>query len=395
MITLLTPYKRLESKKRYKVVTGGRGSAKSFHISLRLLFLTYNKDEVILFTRYSMVSANDSIIPEFKQKIELLGCEDDFEVTKRDIVNKRTGSRILFRGINTSSGNQTAKLKSIQGLTRWVNDESEEMPFESDFNKIDQSIRVAGKDNEVILVLNPSDTEHWIYKKWFEGGERDDTEYIHTTYLDNLANLSDSFIAIAERMKIEDPAKHAKDYLGKWQGVADAVFEEGYNIYENEVEGEWTIFGGDFGFTDDPTTNIQVTKVGKRIYLKEKLWAKGLDNPAIAKCIKDNGDDSEVHIFDSSEPKSIKELRTENINVYGAKKGPDSVIYGIQKIKQFEVFIHKDSKNLQREWGVYKYMRDPRTGDFVRNKKGQRVPEDKNNHGIDPVRYVLTYFYYE
>ena len=395
MITLLPPYKRLQSKKRYKVVTGGRGSGKSFHIALRLLFLTYQKGEVILFTRYSMVSTKDSIIPEFKKKIEILECEDDFHVTERDIVNNRTGSRILFRGINTSSGNQTAKLKSIEGLTRWVNDESEEMPYEADFDKIDQSIRVAGKDNEVILVLNPSDTEHWIYKRWFEGGERDDTEYIHTTYLDNLDNLSDSFIAIAERMKKEDQDKYNKTYMGEWQGVADAVFEDGYTIYDGDVSGEWTFYGGDFGFTDDPTTNIEVTKDGKNLYLKEKIWENGLDNPSIAQKIKDNGNESDVHVFDSSEPKSIKELKTCGCNVYGAKKGPDSVIYGIQKLKQFNIHIHKDSNNLQREWRVYKYLRDPRTGDYVRNNKRQRVPEDKNNHGIDAVRYVVTFFYHD
>jgi len=393
---LLSKYKKLKNNNRYTVVTGGRGSAKSFHMSVFALMLTYQKGEVILFTRYIMDTAHDSIIPEFKEKIEELECEDNFTITKKDIVNNLTGSRILFRGIKTSSGNQTAKLKSIQGLTCWINDESEEMPYEREFDTIDNSIRVKDVQNRIFLLLNPSDTEHWIYKRWFEGGQRDDTEYIHTTYLDNLDNLSQSFIDIAERMKEEDPAKYAKIYLGEWQGVIDIIMEKGYATYKEDIEGhDWKVFGGDFGFIDDPTTNIQVIKNGNKLYLRQKLWVYGKSNKQIAEGIKANGDQSDLHVFDSAEPKSIKELRTEDCNVVGAKKGADSVNYGIKKLQDFEIFIHEGSKDLQREWNRYKWKRDPRTGDFVRNKKGHRVPEDKNNHGIDAVRYVVTYFYHD
>lgn len=396
MVTLLPQYKKLSSNKRYKVCTGGRGSGKSFHTSLRVLLKTYQKGEVILYTRYVMDTAHDSIIPEFKEKIELLGCENHFVITKKDITNKLTGSKILFRGIKTSSGNQTAKLKSIQGLTTWVCDEAEEMPLESEFDKIDNSIRVKDVVNEVMLVLNPSDTEHWIYKRWFEGGQRNDVEYIHTTYLDNLDNLSESFVAIAERMRTEDPSKYNKIYLGEWQGVADICFEKGYQLYEEEPSGfDLKAYGGDFGFIDDPTTNIKVIKDSRKLYLKEYIWDYGLSNRDIADKMSSNGNNLDINIFDSAEPKSIKELRSLNCNVIPCKKGQDSVIYGIQKLSQYEIFIHKDSKNLQKEWSRYKYLRDSRTGDFVRNKKGQRVPEDKNNHGIDAVRYVITYFYHD
>ncbi len=394
MITLLPQYKKLSSLKRYKVCTGGRGGGKSFHASLRVLFKTYKKGEVILYTRYVMDNAYDSIIPEFKEKIEMLGCDDHFTITKKDIVNKLTGSRILFRGIKTSSGNQTAKLKGIKGLTGWYCDEGEEMPLESEFDKIDNSIRVKGVNNEVVLILNPSDTDHWIYKRWFESGKLENTEYIHTTYLDNLENLSKSFIDIAESMRIENPSKYNKIYLGEWQGVADIVFEDGYKVYNEELEGyDWKVFGGDFGFTDDPTTNIQVIKNGNKLYLMQKVWQTGLRNNQIAESIKDNGDNLELHIFDSAEPKSIKDLRSNNCNVIGAKKGADSVNYGIQKLKEFDIFIHKDSKDLQVEWNRYKWKRDIKTGGFLRNAKGKRIPEDKNNHGIDAVRYVITYFY--
>lgn len=200
---------------RYTFITGGRGSAKSWHLSTFLLNLTYEAGHVILFTRYTLVSAELSIIPEFLEKIELLGAEADFAVTSGQIINLRTGSRILFRGIKTSSGNQTAKLKSIQGLTTWVLDEAEELTSEKTFDTIDLSIRHKSLPNRVILVLNPATVDHFLYER-FAKVRRDDTLYIHTTWEDNRANLSESFITGAERMRVLNPTRYDHLYGGKW-----------------------------------------------------------------------------------------------------------------------------------------------------------------------------------
>ena len=77
-----------------------------------------------------------------------------FDVTKDEITNLHTGSKILFRGIKTSSGLQTANLKSLQGLTTWVMDEAVELTDEETFDKIDMSVRQRGIDIRVILILN-------------------------------------------------------------------------------------------------------------------------------------------------------------------------------------------------------------------------------------------------
>ena len=114
-----------------------------------------------------------------------------FDVTKDEITNLHTGSKILFRGIKTSSGLQTANLKSLQGLTTWVMDEAEELTDEETFDKIDMSVRQRGIDNRVILILNPTTKEHWIYKRFFEDNAvnegtcttKNDVTYVHTTYL--------------------------------------------------------------------------------------------------------------------------------------------------------------------------------------------------------------------
>ena len=217
-VTLLAPYRPLFDPRpawRYAFLTGGRGSGKSFHLSVFLLNLTYETGHVILFTRYTMESAGASIIPEFAEKIELLGKLDDFAVTKTEIVNRLTGSRILFRGIKTSSGNQTAKLKSIQGVTTWVLDEAEELVDEKTFDRIDDSIRSQLRPNRVILSLNPSTVEHFLHTRFATAG-RPDTLYIHTTWQDNRVNLSDSFLAKIEQTQRDNPARYAHIYGGQW-----------------------------------------------------------------------------------------------------------------------------------------------------------------------------------
>jgi len=186
------------SNTRYYVLTGGRGSAKSFHVADFLLKLSYEQGHSILFTRYTMISAHLSVIPEFTDKINRYNVEPAFSVTNSEIVNKHSDSRIIFKGIKTSSGNQTAALKSLQGITTWVLDEAEELVEEDIFDKIDESVRVKDVQNRVIMILNPSTKEHWIYKRFFQqagvspgfNGVKGDTTYIHTTYLDNADNIS-------------------------------------------------------------------------------------------------------------------------------------------------------------------------------------------------------------
>ena len=156
------------SDSRYFIVTGGRGSGKSFSVNLLLVLLTYEKGHTILFTRYTLSSAYISIIPEFIQKLEMLDVVDHFHITKDEIRNKASGSKIIFRGIKTSSGDQTANLKSLQGVTTFVLDEAEELTNEDTFDKIDLSVRHLDQQNRVILILNPTTKEHWIYNRFFQ-----------------------------------------------------------------------------------------------------------------------------------------------------------------------------------------------------------------------------------
>lgn len=127
------------------IISGGRGSAKSFNVTTFIERLTFEKGHKILFSRYTMASAGISIIPEFVDKIERDGTSNYFQITKNEIINTFSGSQVLFKGIKTSSGNQTANLKSIQGITTFVGDEMEEWHSQDDFEKLLLSIREKDK----------------------------------------------------------------------------------------------------------------------------------------------------------------------------------------------------------------------------------------------------------
>ena len=161
-------HKLWKANTRYYLITGGRGSGKSFAVNNFIENLTFQKGHTILFTRYTLVSAGKSIIPEFVEKIDLQEHNEHFKITNNEVINTKTNSKVIFSGIKTSSGNQTANLKSLQGITTWVLDEAEELTDPDVFDRIDLSVRQTGIQNRVIIVMNPTFKSHWIYKRWFE-----------------------------------------------------------------------------------------------------------------------------------------------------------------------------------------------------------------------------------
>ena len=253
------------NKSRYFVVTGGRGSSKSFSITVFLLTLTYEKGHKILFSRYTLISANNSIIPEFIEKIDLMDVHKDFRITKDEIINLTTGSSIIFKGIRTSSGNQTAALKSLSGVTTFVLDEAEELTNEADFMKIDLSIRNKEMPNRVILILNPTTKEHWIYQRFFlmrnvQAGsniEKDDVTYIHTTFQDNKENLSKSYLDQLYDMKRRDIVQFEHTINGGWLEKLEGTIIRNWKVGDF-VTTEQMCYGQDFGFSSDLTTLVRV-----------------------------------------------------------------------------------------------------------------------------------------
>ena len=387
MIKINEKYLVLDNDSRYYICTGGRGSGKSFSIGLLLCLLTVEPNHVILFTRYTLRSAGISIIPEFLEKIELLGWQDRFHITKDEIINKQSGSRILFRGIKTSSGDQTANLKSLQGVTTWVLDEAEELTDEETFDKIDLSVRAKGIQNRVILIMNPSTKEHWIYNRFFEvrgiqegsNVTKGDTTYIHTTYLDNLDNLSESYINQIENIRTRRPEKFKHQILGGWLDKAEGVIFSNWTIGKFEQAAP-SVFGQDFGFSADPTTLVEtsIDKANKKIYIKLHYYKQALTTSQIAELNKRFAGSSLI-VADSAEPRLISELSVSN-NIVPTIKGQGSVTYGIALLQDFDLIIDEGSTDLIKELNNYCWL-----------EKKSSTPVDKYNHAIDALRYAVSY----
>ena len=387
MITINDKYLVLDNDTRYFICTGGRGSGKSFSIGLLLCLLTFEPNHVILFTRYTLRSASISIIPEFLQKIELLGMQEDFYITKDEIINKKSGSRILFRGIKTSSGDQTANLKSLQGVTTWVLDEAEELTDEETFDKIDLSVRSRDTQNRVIMIMNPSTKEHWIYQRFFEAKgmqdgkniQKNDTTYIHTTYLDNKENLSNSYINQLENIRLRRPEKYKHQILGGWLDKAEGVVFSNWQM-GSFVQVSKSVFGKDFGFSADPTSLVEtsIDKTNKKIYLKLHYYKQGLTTSQISelnkRCAQDN-----LIVADSAEPRLITELKVNN-NIVAAIKGQGSVTYGIALLQDFDLIVDPESTELIKELNNYCWL-----------EKKSATPIDAHNHALDAIRYAVSY----
>ena len=372
---------------RYFVITGGRGSAKSFSVTSMLTALTFEPGHRILFTRYTMMSAHLSIIPEFLEKIELFEKENYFRVNQTDIVNTITGSDVVFRGIKTGAGNQTAALKSLQGVSTFVLDEAEELTDEDIFDKIDLSVRQKGVQNRVILILNPTTKEHWIYKRFFESkgvqegfnGVKDNVCYIHTTYKDNEANLSESYIQSIELMKERRPEKYKHQILGGWLNKAEGVIFSNWSVgtFDESIP---SVFGQDFGFSTDPTTLIEtaIDKDKKVIYVRECFCKPRLTTSEIYELNSKYAGDKLI-VGDSAEPRLIHEVKSKGCNIKAVKKGKDSILTGIALLQDYDLIVTEDSYNLIKEFNNYVWL----------DKKTK--PIDDYNHCIDALRYAVFY----
>lgn len=292
-----------KTKKRYIFITGGRASGKSFSTSLYLAEQSYSKHFKALFTRYTMKSAFDSVIPEFTSKLDLLNIKNDFHVTKEDVINKYSESQVMFRGIKTSSGDQTANLKSLEGVSHFIVDEAEEFKEKEKFDTIDLSVRSQFMANKTIAIMNPSNTSHFLYNEWLQNNHRielidgfevpisthPDVEHIHTTWLDNRANLPLDYVNKLLKMKAETPEYYGYKIIGQWQDSSEGALLKNIHTYKpqdlKEIE-------GCFAYIDvaDEGTDYTVMTIGKivgsKIFIDDVICDDGNTDITLPRCIE-------------------------------------------------------------------------------------------------------------
>lgn len=368
---------------RYYQVYGGRGSGKSFAVSIAMVELTYSPyQHKILYLRQSMSTAEDSTISDIKTAIEVIGAQKDFRISKGVVTNITTGIQIIFKGIR-SSGSATAKLKSLSGVTTMVVEEAEEIENFEEFSKVDESIRMKGIPLKVILIYNPTSAlSSWIHKEYFMNGQPNrerfvDTMFIHTTYLDNLKNLNATTIASYERHKHTNPTYYKNTILAEWTMEVSGKLYEGWGMYpEFDNDGD-TWYGLDFGYGGkDKTSLVKVTYFDKVYYVEEMFSAAGLTLRNTLRKMRESQIPFTARIYADHMPLLVDEIRRGGYSdVRKAKKG--NVESGIKKIQNKDIVLIGDKTT-----GLYfGYMT------FKRNKNG-KLPHEPDE--LAALRYAIN-----
>lgn len=321
----------------------------------------------------------------------ITGYLDKARITYRPNLSELTttgtnGSRILFDGLDN-----IAKKKSIEGINYiWVEElaglSKDTEITKREFDLLDTICRAPenpNRPNQIFASFNPCDQ---LRNQWIEDitkrGDTEDTQLFHINYGDN------PFLPEKEKRKIERIAETDSQYkkvymLGQWAVLTGQIYDNWDVVTSMPKEYEQRIWGLDFGYVN-PAALVECRIIGKESWEQEHIYQTGLTNPQLAAKILPIIGEHERIIADSAEPKSIQELVNAGLNVFPAAKGPDSVSYGINSVRQYKTHILESSVNMIKEKSGYKWQTDK--DDKI---KQPPKPVDFENHDMDAERYAL------
>lgn len=382
-----------DNKYTHYWLKGGRGSTKSSFISIEIINgIMNNADANAVAIRKVGVYLKDSVYEQLVWAIEQLGVSHLWKqkLSPLELVYKPTGQKILFRGAD-----KPQKLKSTKvsrGYLKYIwYEETAEFNGIAEIRNINQSLMRGGSEFVVFYSYNPPKSQrNWVNSHILKI-ENDEHNYTHhSCYLDVPPEwLGKQFIAEAESLKERNIDAYNHEYLGEVTGTGGEVFtnvdivrlsDEHVDTFDQIREGV------DFGFAADPFVYVKChyDKKRKLLYIFDEIYKVGLSNARAAELIKARKNTQNKIIADSAEPKSIAEMKEYGLRITGAKKGPDSVNYGIKFLQSLDKIIIDNIRcpKTAEEFLNYELESDGNDG----FKDG--FP-DKNNHTIDAVRYAL------
>jgi phage terminase large subunit len=268
--------------------------------------------------------------------------------------------------------------------------ESNKMPFDICHQLMQRTTEC------IFLDWNPSE-DFWFDTEGFS--ERDDCIVIDSTFMDNIQNLSEGQLTdlkTAKKKAMQEDAEGRRGYWWNWwqvyglglKGQLEGVIFQGWKEYTLLPACElYKLYVVDWG-GHDPTTLTELNIDGENmmIYVKEHIYTPQLLNSKLINTIELLNYDNRPVICDSARKDKIYELQMAGINAQGCTKGEGSIIDGIDRMQEFEIFVHSDSINAKKEFTKYSWATDKITG------KSLNEPEDANNHCIDGVRYGVRFY---
>lgn len=375
----------------YYWLEGGRGSTKSSDISIEIpQILIKNPDCHAVVLRKVGNTIKNSVYPQMQWGINALGLTDKFrfKTSPHEITYKRTGQKILFFGVDDPQKIKSIKLPFGYVGICWM-EELDQFSGMEEIRNLNQSLLRGGPVFWEFCSFNPPKSQNnWVNEeKLFDDPDR---LVHHSTYLGVPREwLGERFFEDAEKLKAKNEMAYRHEYLGEVTGTGGAVFE---NVEDMAMSDELIsqfdrlYYGLDFGFAVDPLAYVAMYYDAKRenLYIFDEIYQQKMTNNQAAKRIASRIRGGRI-LADSAEPKSIAEMAELGIRISGARKGPDSIDFGMKWL-QNRAHIYIDKRrcpNTYREFVTYEYER---------NKDGQFVSAypDANNHSIDAVRYGLS-----
>lgn len=386
-----------DEKYTHHWLKGGRGSTKSSFISVEIILgMMQHPDANAVVIRKVGLYLKDSVYEQLVWAVEKLGVSHLWrqKLSPLELIYIRTGQRILFRGAD-----KPAKLKSTKvskGYIRYIwYEETAEFNGMEEIRTINQSLMRGGAKFDVLYSYNPPKSQrNWVNAETvnIQSDRKNNAASIvhHSTYLDVPRKwLGDKFFDEAERLKNTKPEAYAHEYLGEVTGTGGTVFANVRlkSISDEEINAFDHIKRGiDFGYAADPFVYVvaHYDSKRKRLYIFDEIYKVGLSNVRAAEFIKERRQYNQFIICDSAEPKSINDFRQLGFRVRGAKKGPDSIEYGIKFLQSLDEIIIDNIRCPRTAEEFYNYELESDGNDGF--KDGY---PDKNNHSIDAVRYAL------
>lgn len=387
MTTIQLPKKLqflLKEKARFKVIYGGRGSAKSSSMARALIIKSLQAKTRILCTRELQNSISDSVHKLLSDIIYSNTLDAYFEITKTSI-KSANGSEFIFKGVR----NNINEIKSLEGIDIcWV--EEAQKISETSWDVLIPTIRKSG--SEIWICFNPDEKDDPTYKR-FVLNPPTNTIAVKINYDDNRWFPETELVAEMEYDKQFRPEIYDNKWLGNVKKVSEAlIFKNKFEVREfetpelNQMFENRFFFGLDFGFSSDPTAFIRCFIQDGFLYIDQEAGGIGVEMQQIKPFILDKIPESNKWLIygDCSRPETIAYIQREGYNIYGCSKWAGSVEEGIEYIRSFKkIIIHPRCKNIIEEFNYYSYKVDKISGAIL------PVIVDKYNHYCDALRYAL------
>ncbi|HEK9325117.1 TPA: PBSX family phage terminase large subunit, partial [Streptococcus equi subsp. equi] len=365
---------------------GGASSGKSHGVIQKVVLKAcqdWKHPRKVLFLRKVGATVYDSIFEDVKQCLELWGLLDKCKVNNSAYrIELPNGATFIFKGLDNPE-----KIKSIKGVSDVVMEEASEFTLD-DYTQL--TLRLRDRKHlkkQIFLMFNPVSKVNWVYKAFFVKTPKNTVVY-QTTYKDN------RFLDDVTRENIEELANRNEAYykiyaLGQFATLDKLIFPkyEKKILNKDKLSHLPSFFGLDYGFINDPSAflHVKIDDNNKKLYILEEYVRKNLTNDKIANAIKGLGYAKEEIRGDSAEKKSNQELRNLGIpRIIDVKKGPGSVMQGIQYLLQYDWIVDERCVKTIEELENYTWKKDKKTNEYIND------PVDSYNHCIDAIRYATS-----